>query len=108
MAKKTEQIIFDNDYPKLSGASFGELVAVINNVSSEVLKTKWNGLLKYDTLRNDGRYLGIQDGIYYMLLLFIGDNGLLIPTLRKQNSENSEKYNFLIGSIFEFVIPEDK
>lgn len=103
---KLEQIIFDNDYPKLSGATHGELVAVINNVSAEILKTKWNGLLKYDTLRSDGRYFGIQDGIYYMLLLFIGDNGHLIPTLRKQNSENSDKYNLLIGSDFEFVIME--
>ena len=40
---KLEQIIFDNDYPKLSGATHGELVAVINNVSAEILKTNGTG-----------------------------------------------------------------
>lgn len=108
MAKVIQQIIFDNEYPKLHGAKYGELVAVINDVCAETLKTKWSSLLRYDTLRSDGRFYGIKDGIKYMLLLFVSNNGFLIPTLRKQNKENQEKYNLLIGDIFEFVIIEEK
>lgn len=108
MARIVQQIIFNNEYPKLHNEKYGVLVAVINDISSEILKTKWAGLLRYDTLRSDGRFFAIQDGNKYMLLLFVSDNGFLIPTLRKQNKENSEKYNLLVGDLFEFVIIEEK
>ena len=107
IVNKVEQIIFDNQYPKLQNEWGGVLSAVITKIPSELLKTKWQHLLNFDTMRSDGRFYGIQDGIYYMLLLFITPNGRLVPTIRKDNEEN-EKYITLIGCSFEFVIIEDK
>ena len=106
--EKFEQIIFDNEYPKLQNAKQGILSAVITSIPANLLKTRWEAFLKFDTLRKDGQFRAIQDGIYYMLLLFIGDNGRLVPTLRKQNEENISKYADKVGSVFEFVIIEEK
>ena len=105
---KFEQIIFDNEYPKLKGERYGVLAAVITKIPAELLKTKWRSLLDYDTIRSDWKFFGIQDGIYYILLLFIGENGNLIPTLRKSTPENEERYALLVGSPFEFIIIEEK
>ena len=54
MAKEIEQIIFDNEYPKLQNAKQGILSAVITSIPANLLKTRWEAFLKFDTLRKDG------------------------------------------------------
>lgn len=96
----TNDIKFNNNYPKLHGQKRARLLAVITGFSGELLKSRFPDLVFYDTLRDDGRYYDIKPDESYILLLFEGDKGILFTTFRKDNEENFVRYNTSIGQIF--------
>ena len=100
----TNEITFNNNYPKLHGQKRARLLAVITGFSGELLQKRFPDLMLYDTLRDDGRYYAINQDETYILLLFEGDNGILFTTFRKDNDGNFYKYNGLIGQIFKIKI----
>lgn len=101
------KILFDNDYPKLHGQKQAKLLMSIGDVSEALLRTKFADLLDYDTQRSDGKfYRSWQVGEKFLLLLFLGDKGILFTSLRKNNEENRNIYNNSVGDIFEIIIKE--
>lgn len=99
------QIKFNNAYPKLHGQKTAKLLMCLSDIPEKLLRTKYNDLLEYDTLRNDGSfYRSWYAGQKFLLLLFLGDKGILFTTLRADNDENRNKYAGLIGAEFEIII----
>lgn len=95
-----KEIEFDNNYPKLFGQKHAKLLAVFNDASGELLHTKMQELLRYDTLRDDGRFYFIDKNETYMILFFRGAFGIPFTSIRKSNEENIKKYNDSIGDLF--------
>lgn len=104
MGKIVQEITFNNNYPKLKGEKFARLIAVFNDMTGELLRHKFPDLMLYDTERDDGRYYHIDKNETFIFLLFLGGNGNLFSSLRKQNAENIAKYNNSIGDIFRLKI----
>ena len=104
MSKIVKEIKFDNNYPKLFNQKHAKLLMVINDLSGEVLKNKFPSFVYYDSIRDDGKLYAIDKSEKYMLLLFWGDSGTIFTTLRKQNPENTAKYNDSIGDLFRLEI----
>lgn len=100
----TNEIEFNNNYPKLHGQKHARLLAVITGFSGELLKNRFPDLVFYDTQRDDGRYYDIKPDESYILLLFEGDKGVLFTSFRKDNEENFVKYNPSIGQLFKIKI----
>ena len=97
-------IQFDNNYPKLHNQKTARLVMVIQEISGEMLLNNFPDLTYYDTLREDGFYYDIKPELEYMLLLFVGDNDIMFPTLRKQNEENAILYAESVGDLFKITV----
>ena len=100
----TKEIIFNNSYPKLKKEKFARLIAVFNYMTGALLRQKFPDLCLYDTERDDGRFYLIDKNETYMLLLFLGINGNMFSSIRKQNPDNEAKYNDSIGDIFAIKI----
>ena len=99
------QIKFNNDYPKLHGQKRAKLLMCLSDLSENLLRHKYRDLFLYDTLRNDGAYYQkYYVGQKFLLLLFLGDKGILFTTLRADNDENWDKYAGAIGEEFEIII----
>lgn len=89
-------------YMKMHGESRARLLA---SVSYRVDKMRDRELLYYETLREDGtRYDGIEDGGWYLMLLFLGEQGHLFTIMRRQTQARIELYDHLIGKTFDFRI----
>lgn len=101
---KLNQIVFDNNYPKLNDQKAARLVMVIQDISGEMLLNNFSDLTFYDTLREDGRYYNIKPELDYMLLLFVGNKNIMFSTLRKQNKENAILYAESVGEMFNISI----
>ena len=100
MSKKIQTISFNNNQPKLHGQEYATLLAVFNDVPGELLHSKMPELIKYDTIRDDGKFYQLDPCGKYMILLFKGDLGILFSSIRKSNDENISKYNDSIGEVF--------
>lgn len=99
------EIRFNNNYPKLCGQKQAKLLMCISDIPEKLLRTKYEDLFFYDTLRDDGKfYQAWQAGQKFLLLLFIGDKGFLFTTLRTDNEENREKYAGFVGVDFKIII----
>lgn len=98
-------IKFNNNYPKLHGQREAKLLMAINEFPEKLLRTKYEALCLYDTIRDDGKYYqSWRAGENFILLLFLGDKNILFTTLRKDNEENRELYNSSIGDVFKIVV----
>lgn len=106
--KTVKSILFDNNYPKLHGQKRAVLCGAITGMTPQFLRDMFPGLIEHDTKRDDGRFYHIIENGVYMLLIFIGDKGIMFPTLRKQNEENLNFYGAARGEEFEIVIIEEK
>lgn len=102
--KIVKEIKFDNNYPKLKNEKVARLIAVFNDMTGVLLKQKFPDLMFYDTERDDGRFYFIDRNETYMFLLFLGANGNLFSSIRKQNPENIAKYNDSIGDLFHLKV----
>ena len=100
----TNEIVFNNNYPKLHGQKHARLLAVFTGITSDILTNRFPDLMFYDTRRDDGRFYKIDEGEKYILLLFEGDKGILFTSLRRDNEENFVKYNTAIGQFFKVRI----
>lgn len=101
------KIKFNNNYPKLNGQKSAKLLMCISDLPERLLRTKYEDLLFYDTRRDDGKfYQAWQAGQKFLLLLFLGDKGLLFTTLRTDNEENRDKYAGFVGVDFEIIIED--
>lgn len=99
-----EKIKFNNKYPKLNGQRFARLLAVFTNIEGCLLQSRFPDLVMYDTERDDGRFYELDTSKKYMLLIFRGDKGFLFTSLRKDNPENFDKYNGMVGQWFKIEI----
>lgn len=99
-----KKIKFDNNYPKLKNQKQARLIAAFTDVTETILSYKFPDLLLYDTKRDDGRYYKIDKGETYILLIFLGVDGFLFTSLRRQNKENLEKYCDSIGDLFSLIV----
>lgn len=102
-----KEIEFDNNYPKLHGQKEARLVAVFNDISGRILYNKFPDLMGFDCKRSDGKFYFVNPEKDYMLLLFIGDKGILFPTFRKSNDENKSRYNDSIGELYKLIIAKE-
>lgn len=100
----TNEIAFNNNYPKLHRQKHARLLAVITGFSGELLKNRFPDFMYYDTISDDGRYYRINPDETYILLLFEGDKGILFSSFRKDNDENFAKYNTSIGQFFKIKV----
>ena len=101
------QIKFNNNYPKLHRQKTAKLLMCISDLPENLLRTKYADLYFYDTLRDDGKfYQAWQAGQKFLLLLFLGDKGLLFTTLRPDNIENRDQYADFVGADFEIIIED--
>lgn len=99
------QIKFNDNYPKLHGQKSAKLLMCLSDIPEKLLRTKLRDLFFYDTLRNDGKfYQSWHVGQKFLLLLFLGDKGILFTTLRADNDENRDKYAGAVGEEFEIII----
>jgi len=103
---ENQKIRFGGEFVKLHGQTSGELVAVFAGCGGDVLHFKFPRLVGYDTELTNGQFYFLNPEKTYLFLLFIGNDGILVPTFRAQNEENMAKYADNIGSKFDFVIEE--
>lgn len=85
-----EILKFKDNMPKLCNQRKATLV--YHNVITVIGLEKYKYLLKYDLYKSDGDIFPIDKSQYYLILLFVGDKGIMFSTLRKYNSENVAKY----------------
>lgn len=99
------KIKFNNNYPKLHNQKHARLLMCLSDIPEKLLRTKYRELLFYDTQMSDGRfYQSWTVGQKYLMLLFLGDKGILFTTFRTDNEENRDKYAGAIGEVFEIII----
>lgn len=98
------EIVFDNNYPKLHKQKHACLVMAIQDISGEELLKRYPIFTAYDTKRDDGRYYDIKLEENYMLLLFVGDKNIMFSSLRKQTKENAKLYAESVGEMYKIKI----
>jgi len=106
MSKLENEILFDNNYPKLHNQTAARLVFVLEDIPGKLLLTKYHGFMCYDCMRDDGLLYNINPDETYMLLLFVGNENIMFSTFRKQNKENVELYAESVGDVFILKIRE--
>lgn len=99
-----QEIRFCGEFVKLHGQTSGTLVAVFSDCKGDILHFKFPHLVGYDTELANGQFYFLNPEETYLFLLFIGNDGILVPSFRKQNDENFAKYADNIGSEFDFII----
>lgn len=99
-----EILEFKYNMPKLCNQRKAKLV--YHNVITMIGLEKYKDLLKYDLDKGDGKDFQLDNSQYYLILLFVGDKGIMFTSLRKYNSENIAKYAD-IGKEFVIEIEND-
>lgn len=100
-------IKFANRFPKLHNQKTATLLMALTDLPENVLRNKYSALWLYDTLCDNGTfYQSWRAGQNFILLLFLGDMGIMFPTLRTDNEENRNKYCESIGEIFNIEVEE--
>lgn len=102
------KIKFDCNYPKLCNQARARLVWIdeIRDCDFVLKWTALKALFDYDTKRPDGTQKNITRGDY-LLLLFVGDKGIMFSTLRRDNPSNRSKYINKIGKLFDVEVKND-
>lgn len=95
------EIKFNHNYKKLHNQKTARLLSADYYYGKDLPKE----FIEYDT---EGKY-EIDKKQEYIKLLFRGDKGIPFTTLRKNNSENREKYCSLTADTkFKIVVEEQK
>jgi hypothetical protein len=97
------QIYFNDEYPKLWGQEFGELIFIKVVNKSQLSKN----LIEYDTKKSNDNYYDLPDG-ELIQLFFIGNHGIPFCTLRKYSKDKHEYYKGLIGKVFDLVVEDGR
>lgn len=103
------KIRFSHDYPKLAGQSKARLLYV-GRFTYDPYDERSRALIEYDTRTCNGGHYDLRRG-RYVLLLFLGDNGIPFTTIRPiigmYGRDKRKYYNEHIGEEFEVVIEEE-
>jgi hypothetical protein len=97
-------IKFSHDYPKLHGQTEAKLLNVSIVLNSQLQISP--DLVKYDTLKSDGKYYKLDKCDYYMLL-FLGNKNIPFTTFRKLVLQN-DFYCKAVGETFRIEVENDK
>lgn len=96
-------IKLETDYEKLHGQRYAKLLSVFNDAAKELLTSKMPDLLYFDTLRSDLKQEFLAPGDY-IILVFVGEKGIMFTHIVPASDENIKKYNDSIGENFFLVI----
>lgn len=102
------KIKFDCNYPKLCNQAHAKLVWIdeIRDCDFTLKYPHLKALFEYDTKRPGGKLYNIKRGDY-LLLLFVGDKGIMFSTVRRDNPSNRSKYINKIGKLFDVEVKSD-
>lgn len=102
------KIKFDCNYPKLCNQAHAKLVWIdeIRDCDFILKYPHLKALFEYDTKQPDGKFYNIKRGDY-LLLLFVGDKGIMFSTVRRDNPSNRSKYINKIGKLFVVEVKSD-
>lgn len=100
-------IKFDCNYPKLCNQAHAKLVWIdeIRDCDFILKYPHLKALFEYDTKQPDGKFCSIKRGDY-LLLLFVGDKGIMFSTVRRDNPSNRSKYINKIGKLFDIEVKD--
>ena len=100
------ELEFDSNYSKLCNQAHAQLVWC-EKVFCNPEDIKYKSLVEYDTRKRDGTYYKIRKASY-LLLLFVGDKGIMFSTLRTPDTKNINNFCGKEGSLFDILIKDGK